>query len=155
MFHERICSYSLLRLNSIVRVLYQNAGKNLPSIVRARPNGVTRALGPNRHTRNLSTLRLGKTNWKADPRVGSRLNWELNKGLNRDSIKFGYVPTLRLSWRTSLSDRSERLFDCSFCSVTESPFDMRRWVYSFQNLSHNNESKVNVCQIESWLYILS
>ena len=29
MFHERICSYSLLGLNSIVRVLYQNAGKKL------------------------------------------------------------------------------------------------------------------------------
>lgn len=154
MFHERICSYSLLRLNSIVRVLYQNAGKNLPSIVRAQRRYACFGSKPT-HTRNLSTLRLGKTNWKADPRVGSRLNWELNKGLNRDSIKFGYVPTLRLSWRTSLSDRSERLFDCSFCSVTESPFDMRRWVYSFQNLSHNNESKVNVCQIESWLYILS
>lgn len=27
-----ICSYSLLRRNSIVRVLYQNAGKNLPLI---------------------------------------------------------------------------------------------------------------------------
>ena len=37
MFHESICSYSLLRLNSIVRVLYQNAGKNLPLIVRAQP----------------------------------------------------------------------------------------------------------------------
>ena len=32
-----ICSYSLLRRNSIVRVLYQNAGKNLPLIVRAQP----------------------------------------------------------------------------------------------------------------------
>ena len=29
MFHERICSYSLLGLNSVVRVLYQNAGKKL------------------------------------------------------------------------------------------------------------------------------
>ena len=32
-----ICCYSLLRRNSIVRVLYQNAGKNLPLIVRAQP----------------------------------------------------------------------------------------------------------------------
>ena len=42
MFHERICSYSLLRLNSIVRVLYQNAGKNLPLIVRAQPRRYAR-----------------------------------------------------------------------------------------------------------------